>query len=236
MNTMIARNCKKSLGHLIKVVSITAIALSLSLSTVCAATYSPGKAAKYGRDYAHKSNPKYYTFPTVRGGDCTNYVSQCVVHGGKNMVRPKKLSYNNIVAVKRGYFATDDTSRWYHKKYAYNNYGRTRNFFCVSTSFTTVNGFYQYWKRYSKGQFNPPTKNGKLVSAAAKNSALQKALKLGDIVQVWESGHGWHHSMIVTGGSKGNWNVSYHSIACCNRPLNTQGFARVAKYRIIRIQ
>lgn len=94
----------------------------------------------------------------------------------------------------------------------------------------------KYWKRYSKGTYGPTKKNGNYVSAAVKNSSLQKNIMLGDIVQVWESEGKWHHSMIVTGGSKGNWKVSYHSNACGNKPLNTRGFARTAKYRIIRIK
>ena len=42
------------------------------------------KAVEYALKWAYEYNPKYYNF-TLLGGDCTNFVSQCLYAGGFNM-------------------------------------------------------------------------------------------------------------------------------------------------------
>lgn len=207
------------------------------------AIYSPGKAAQYALDNTVDSgvakdpktkckngwrNPNYYS----SGYDCTNFVSQCVVAGGKSFINPKKLDLTAKGWLKGGMY-TDTTSRWYNKKYTYTKGPLKKSIFCYSTSFNQVGKFYTTWGKYQVG--GTYKKSGK-TPARAKNSALQNALKIGDIIQVYESGDGWHHSMIVTGGSKGNWKVTYHSTDTKNQPLYTRRFKDDAQYRVIRIR
>ncbi len=47
--------------------------------------YDRLKAVSYAKKYALTKNPKYYFFDGI-GGDCTNFVSQCLYEGGFNMV------------------------------------------------------------------------------------------------------------------------------------------------------
>ena len=47
--------------------------------------YNRKKAVEYARKYALSKNPEYYFFGGI-GGDCTNFVSQCLHAGGFNMV------------------------------------------------------------------------------------------------------------------------------------------------------
>lgn len=42
--------------------------------------YNREKAVEYAKEWAYKRNPKYYNFDLI-GGDCTNFVSQCIYAG-----------------------------------------------------------------------------------------------------------------------------------------------------------
>ena len=46
--------------------------------------YSRQKAIEYAYEFWNKRNPKFYNFDSL-GGDCTNFVSQCVIYGGIKM-------------------------------------------------------------------------------------------------------------------------------------------------------
>jgi len=46
--------------------------------------YSRERAVLYARNYWNKRNPKFYNFDKI-GGDCTNFVSQCLFYGGFDM-------------------------------------------------------------------------------------------------------------------------------------------------------
>ena len=46
--------------------------------------YNRGKAVDYAQKYALTPNPKFYFFGGI-GGDCTNFVSQCLLAGGCTM-------------------------------------------------------------------------------------------------------------------------------------------------------
>lgn len=46
--------------------------------------YDRVAAVAYAREWARKRNPKYYDFEPV-GGDCTNFVSQCIYAGARVM-------------------------------------------------------------------------------------------------------------------------------------------------------
>lgn len=42
--------------------------------------YNPAKAVEYARTWAMKRNLRYYNFDKL-GGDCTNFISQCIYAG-----------------------------------------------------------------------------------------------------------------------------------------------------------
>lgn len=46
--------------------------------------YNRDKAVAYAHIWAHKRNPEYYNFDAL-GGDCTNFASQVLNSGGKDM-------------------------------------------------------------------------------------------------------------------------------------------------------
>ena len=48
------------------------------------ANYNRQKAVEYARKWALGSNPEFYHFDGI-GGDCTNYISQCLLAGGAQM-------------------------------------------------------------------------------------------------------------------------------------------------------
>lgn len=59
--------------------------------------YDREKAVAYARKWAYMRNPEYYAFDEI-GGDCTNFVSQCVYAGCGTMNYTKDTGwyYNSI--------------------------------------------------------------------------------------------------------------------------------------------
>lgn len=46
--------------------------------------YNRNSAKEYAKKWAYQRNPAYYNYDSL-GGDCTNFVSQCVFEGSKTM-------------------------------------------------------------------------------------------------------------------------------------------------------
>ena len=51
--------------------------------------YNREQAIDYAKKWAYKRNPRYYNYDPL-GGDCTNFISQCVYAGSKVM------NYNKV--------------------------------------------------------------------------------------------------------------------------------------------
>lgn len=62
--------------------------------------YNRIEAKKYAKKWAFSRNPKYYAFDNV-GGDCTNFVSQCLLAGSKIMNYTPNIGWYYIDSVKR---------------------------------------------------------------------------------------------------------------------------------------
>lgn len=62
--------------------------------------YNRQKAVEYAEKWALKRNPAYYNFDKI-GGDCTNFVSQCIFAGSG------KMNYEKIF----GWYYTDINNR-----------------------------------------------------------------------------------------------------------------------------
>ena len=73
--------------------------------------YDRRKAADYAKRWAFRRNPAYYDFSRI-GGDCTNFVSQCLYAGSKLM---------NFIPVFGWYYrsAGDRTPSWSGVRYLY---------------------------------------------------------------------------------------------------------------------
>ena len=78
--------------------------------------YLREKAVLYAREWALKRNPNFYNFENL-GGDCTNFISQCLLSGGA------KMNYN-----KYGWFYINVSNRsasWtavnYFQNFLYDN-------------------------------------------------------------------------------------------------------------------
>ena len=82
--------------------------------------YDRKKAIEYAFEWWNKRNPNFYNFDTI-GGDCTNFVSQCLFYGGIEMnFSYLGWYYNNLnsrspswAGVNEFYsFATTNFSNW----------------------------------------------------------------------------------------------------------------------------
>ena len=58
--------------------------LVLSLLICFALSYNPSKAISYARQYCKNYNSKYKNYAPY-GGDCANFVSQCLIAGGQKL-------------------------------------------------------------------------------------------------------------------------------------------------------
>lgn len=59
--------------------------------------YQREKAVKYAKQWAYSRNPKYYNYDKI-GGDCTNYISQCIFAGADIMNYQKSIGWYYINA------------------------------------------------------------------------------------------------------------------------------------------
>ena len=57
--------------------------------------YNRNKAIEYAKKWAYGRNPKYYNFDNL-GGDCTNFISQCLYNGSKVMNYKKDIGWYYI--------------------------------------------------------------------------------------------------------------------------------------------
>lgn len=57
--------------------------------------YDRSKVIKYAEKWAYDRNPRYYNFDAT-GGDCTNFVSQCIYEGSRVMNYTKDLGWYYI--------------------------------------------------------------------------------------------------------------------------------------------
>ena len=65
-------------------------------------TYDRTLAVNYAQKHALSPNPNFYHFGAV-GGDCTNFISQCLLSGGCEMVFNKEHGWYYISSSNRSY-------------------------------------------------------------------------------------------------------------------------------------
>ncbi|MCB6993889.1 amidase domain-containing protein [bacterium 210820-DFI.6.37] len=158
------------------------------------ASYSDSKAVNYAKKYGNSYNSQYNKY----SADCTNFVSQCVKAGGKSMTKPSTIP----TGVK------DTTKYWYSVRYLTGNNEMHYNW-KESSSFIRVSDFYTYWKN-----------KGITTASYSTKTKLQNGAAIGDVVQLKNGNGKWYHSIIITGGSKGNRTYSGHSNNCVNKQVS----------------
>ena len=84
-----------------------------------------------------------------------------------------------------------------------------------------VSDFASYWKKQSCAE----------VITRKTFKHIQELIHKGDIVQ-YKTSKGWHHSVIITAGKKGNWKYCGHSNSRYDEPLSSLKGQK--RYRIIR--
>lgn len=116
--------------------------------------YSRQIAVEYAYKWWNKRNPNFYNFDNL-GGDCTNFVSQCLFAGGISM------NYSQY-----GWFYKNTNSR--------------------SPSWTGVEQF-----------FNFAINNQSSIGVKAKQVLINQ-IEVGDVIQLWQNGNRFNHSLFVT--------------------------------------
>ena len=133
--------------------------------------YNREAAVSYARRWALGRNPAYMDYE-LWGGDCTNFVSQCIYAGG--------LAMNGSSA---SVGTVDSTSKWYCI-YIKSTLGVRK--YAITTSWIRVSDFNTYL--------------GSLVSKSTKTtlSSLISSCSAGDVVQLADKTTGTpYHSIII---------------------------------------
>lgn len=175
----------------------------ISMLTVSGqASYDGQKAARYARKYAENYNPYYESF-SGKGGDCTNFVSQCLRDGG--------LVTNN--SNSKGFGVNNESKQWYHDQYT-----TWRKLFGLTWGYKTEWKISTTWIRVSntgsgKGlyQYLSNTKGYKVINTSAYSDIIRHA-RVGDVIQMAKtSGGAKSHTVIVTSRRDNDIGVTYHT-------------------------
>lgn len=146
-------------------------------SVLSTQAYSATSAVNYAREYATDYNTAEYPSFKFAGGDCTNFVSQCLHAGGKSM---------DGTCTSAGVY--QDISDWFMKKIEYQDSWSYMVDYGYSTSWVNAGDFKTYWLSRCDGYSYETDVDG-IISACSK----------GDIVQLCdENTRVPYHSIIVT--------------------------------------
>ena len=95
----------------------------------------------------------------------------------------------------------------------------------LSTTWIRVRELYSYWK-----------KKGAQIIKCKTVDKLQEKAKIGDIIQLHDPDKGWHHSIIISRGSKGKFKYAGHNTNHKAADLNKIKKTDDDNFRIIRIK
>ncbi|MBC2315324.1 DUF1175 family protein [Listeria booriae] len=144
-----------------------------------ASGYNSKKAIDYAKKWYNKRNDNYRDFEN-NGGDCTNFVSQCIYNGGK----PEKV-------LRPVPYATKKTTKYWYSQHVYTKVYSQRSYkyyktIQVSTSWCNVSDFAAYWSQTQT-----------VRSFTNVNSAVSYA-RPGDVIQFKKKGaERYYHSMLA---------------------------------------
>lgn len=199
------RNESFFMKKILSVLAVVIIALT-SLSFPTFAYYNGQAAANYAKaHYETKNYNTNYNNYTGKGGDCTNFISQCVKAGGKQMSYYPNRKAGEVKETK---------TYWYSQKYtvekSFLGIKWKTNEWAESTSWVRVAGgygFYNYW-------------NNKVKCTEYRSlDQLRKNAAVGDVIQVRSvKSSGKTHSTIVGEKlSNGEIVLYYHTNDTCKK-------------------
>lgn len=140
-----------------------------------ATSYSYSDAVKYAESYCFYYNPSYPDW-SDQGGDCANFISQCLHAGGKSMVGTPGSST-----------AAQNWSNWFST-------GSSCNTSNVSSTWRGANAFKGYWM-YNASGYNT------FSSVGASSYSYGFA---GDAVSLLNSNGNAYHTVIIVGYDSSN--------------------------------
>lgn len=178
-------------------------------TSITYAQYDGNKAVTYaGNHYEDNDSGEYYYFS---GNNCTNFVSQCIAHGGITTKENKFMTEQSIIPTLPYIYDDDTTYRYWYMVKKKSALG-FRNYYLTTANWTSVKELRLY-HGYHEGT----------VYSYANNSAgrnkLMKEVKRGDILQA-----GTKHSIIVSEvGNRTLSTILYYgqSTSRHNEPLST---------------
>lgn len=148
---------------------------SISASTFSTGTYDYEAAVEYANTYALSYNNKYGDW-TDYGGDCANFVSQCLYAGGKQ-----------IIGLPSGQDAVNDYTNWFC-------YSTTTDTSMVSATWRGANAFMTFWKNRAT--------NYKQFSGVCSSSYIY-GFK-GDAISLLNSNGRAYHTLMIVGYENNN--------------------------------
>lgn len=166
--------------------------------TSCTGKYSRTKAIEYAKKWWNGFNPEYDNFSpgfdwstfTRRGGDCANFVSQCLFAGGF-LKTDKWHSFSTTVEEWHG------------------NHSVKKTKFIVTPAWCLVKEQFKFLK--SSTHFNKTfkiTKNSKI-----KNVIKNKKIKKGDVMYLGNKEKGLYHATIIRSAKNGKIKYMAHTSA-----------------------
>lgn len=145
-------------------------------------SYNRDAAANYAIAYGPNPNEDYEFFSS--GGDCTNFVSQCISSGGLLMIPEQK---------DVGLFTSkSDIKNWFYSPSILDSYADD----WVSDTFISATAFNKHWGQTNMRAFQT-------IEYASGNEALKDIdfltwyLKKGDVIQLKKDDDTLWHSMII---------------------------------------
>jgi len=169
-------------------------------------SYNRYDAKDYALDWAYDRNSDYPDFSTAGGGgDCTNFVSQAIYHGGLSMSGSGD-----------GCKHENNYAEWYVESGGSNFCFGNWSSWEWSTPWSTTWPFRYYHSTH--------TNNATTLGWTTSASTADWYLRVGDVVQIQQKNNQnqWRtaHTMIVTGDISNDLLVSYHTEDERNKELS----------------
>lgn len=172
-----------------------------SVRIVDADPYNREAAVEYAQKYAFERNSNYASLES----NCTNFVSQSLVAGGKRMdspSRPRKdvrITYHN------------NSQKWYCD-YIWTNKNRWKEF-SVTTSFVRTDAFVDYWTK-ERGM-----KLYQAVNSIGGLLDLYEFCELGDVIILYNTRQEIEHLCIITKITSNNIFLSANTLDFLDRSI-----------------
>lgn len=156
------------------------------------ANYSRDKAIEYAKKYYNNYNPNYSDW-TSEGGDCANFISQCLYAGGKKMKGTPGTES-----------AAQNFANWFSK-------GNKINIANVSSTWRGADAFRNYWQSNAVGY-----KKFSICNEEAYNYGYR-----GDAISLLNSNSRAYHTLMIVGYSSGDLIYAAHTYNTISGSLNT---------------